>query len=186
MAGGRQDQYAAAFGGFNHFRFTANGVRHEPIALERSFKSMLNEIMVVCYTGASRLSSHMISRVMDGYAAQDPRITGALRGLASLAGPMATALRDSDPLEVGRLLTENWQFQKALDPGMETAEMARLEQAMDRAGSLGGKAAGAGAGGCMFFLCPDTMASREAARSAGARILSAFGWADLGVRSWRE
>jgi D-glycero-alpha-D-manno-heptose-7-phosphate kinase len=185
LAGGRQDQYAAALGGFHHFRFTAGGVDPEPIALDPAFAGQLAEHTIVCHTGASRISSRMISRVMEGYAAKDPRITRALRGLASLAVPMATALRSADIDGVGRLLSENWGYQVALDPGMKTAEMAQLEEAMKRAGSLGGKAAGAGAGGSMFFVCVDPDAAREAARKAGARVIPCR-WAEEGVRAWHE
>ena len=109
----------------------------------------------------------------------------ALRGLVSLAAPMAAALRAADLDEIGRLLTANWSYQVALDPGMQTAEMARLEAAMKRAGSLGGKAAGAGAGGSMFFVCADPDAARAVAREAGARVIPCT-WATEGVRSWRE
>jgi mevalonate kinase len=64
---------------------------------------------------------------------------------------------------------------------MSTPEMAALERAMDRAGSLGGKAAGSGAGGCMFFLAPDNpSAMLEAARQAEARVLP-VSWAMRGV-----
>ena len=185
LAGGRQDQYAAALGGFNHFHFTAERVRVEPIVLDPGFADQLATSMILCYTGASRISSHMIARVMEGYASKDDRITGALRGLASLAAPMATALRAEDMDGIGRLLTENWRFQMALDPGMRTAEMARLEDAMKRAGSMGGKAAGAGAGGCMFFVCSDPEAAGRAAREAGAHVIPC-NWASEGVHSWRE
>ncbi|HKP29346.1 MAG TPA: hypothetical protein VJU15_08075, partial [Gemmatimonadales bacterium] len=81
LAGGRQDQYAAALGGFNHFFFTASGVKVLPLDLDPAFRRTLEEHTVICYTGASRVSSRMISRVMDGYAARDPVITGALRGI---------------------------------------------------------------------------------------------------------
>jgi D-glycero-alpha-D-manno-heptose-7-phosphate kinase len=185
LAGGRQDQYAAALGGFHHFCFTAEGVRVDPIVLDSGFANRLAESMIVCYTGASRISSRMIARVMDGYAGKDPRITGALRGIVSLAEPMAAALRDSDLHQVGRLLTANWRFQVALDSGMQTAEMLRLEAAMERAGSMGGKAAGAGAGGCMFFVCSDPEAAANAAREAGARVIPCS-WASEGVHAWRE
>ena len=185
LAGGRQDQYAAALGGCHQFRFTADGVAAERIDLEDDFSQALARHTIICYTGASRISSRMISRVMEGYAARDPVITGALHGLATLAEPMAEALRASDLAAVGRLLGRNWGHQIALDPGMRTTEMARLEEAMQRAGSLGGKAAGAGAGGCMFFLCPDVPAARDAARSAGAQVIPCE-WTSEGVKAWRE
>src|SRR2546427_3003768 len=68
---------------------------------------------------------------------------------------MAEALRAADLGRVGALLSENWRHQQALDPGMRTDEMARLEQAVAAAGVLGGKAAGAGARGSVFFLGQD-------------------------------
>jgi mevalonate kinase len=65
---------------------------------------------------------------------------------------------------------------------MSTAEMADLERAMASAGSFGGKAAGSGAGGCMFFLCPDDPEPIvEAARSCSVRVLPVR-WAMYGVR----
>src|SRR5256712_12599136 len=74
---------------------------------------------------------------------------------------MAEALRAADLARVGALLSENWRHQQALDPGIRTDEMARLEQAVAGAGGgagvggRGGKAAGAGAGGSIFFLAKD-------------------------------
>ena len=67
---------------------------------------------------------------------------------------------------------------------MRTEPMARLEEAMRAAGALGGKAAGAGAGGCMFFLAGgDPGRAAHAAREAGGRLL-AFRWAAEGVKAW--
>ena len=87
-----------------------------------------------------------------------------------------------DVARVGRLLSENWAQQQALDSRMRTDEMARLEQAVIAAGALGGKAAGSGAGGCMFFLTPDDPRQvMEAARSCGVALLPVR-WAMYGVR----
>jgi len=66
---------------------------------------------------------------------------------------------------------------------MRTPEMARLEEALAGAGVLGGKAAGAGAGGSMFFLVRDLPRAADAARAAGARVLP-VAWASEGVRAW--
>jgi D-glycero-alpha-D-manno-heptose-7-phosphate kinase len=97
---------------------------------------------------------------------------------------MADALRVGRPAEIGRLLAENWRHQQALDPGMRTPRMAQLETMMTEAGAMGGKAAGAGAGGSMFFLIgtdPDT--ATRLARAAGATVLP-LAWAKDGVRVW--
>jgi galactokinase/mevalonate kinase-like predicted kinase len=107
-----------------------------------------------------------------------------LHALKDLAEEMAEALRAADLGKVGSLLAENWKRQQALDAGMRTGEMARLEDAMRGARVLGGKAAGAGAGGCMFFLAPERVSeAHEAARAAGATVLPVR-WATAGVRAW--
>jgi D-glycero-alpha-D-manno-heptose-7-phosphate kinase len=94
---------------------------------------------------------------------------------------MSQALVAADSAEVGRLLSDNWRHQQALDDRMRTPEMAQLEDVMIQAGALGGKAAGAGAGGCMFFLAPDDPSPLlEAAQQAGVRLLPAR-WAMRGV-----
>jgi galactokinase/mevalonate kinase-like predicted kinase len=81
-------------------------------------------------------------------------------------------------------LSENWRRQQELDPGMRTDDMARLEVAVTSAGALGGKAAGAGAGGAMFFVAGnDVQAVAAAAVAAGASVLP-VGWAREGVRAW--
>jgi galactokinase/mevalonate kinase-like predicted kinase len=94
---------------------------------------------------------------------------------------MTDALVAADMARIGQLLSDNWHHQLALDTRMCTPEMARLERLLRRAGALGGKAAGSGAGGCMFFLASDNPADLvEAAQQAGVRVLP-IGWAMRGV-----
>lgn len=184
LPGGKQDQYAAALGGFHRLGFQAGRVAVRPLALDSAVMAALGERIVVCYTGTSRISSRTISRVMSAYVARDTAVVAALRGMLEIAERMAEALRAGDLAEVGRLLSRNWSCQQQLDRGMCTPEMARLEAAMRDAGTLGGKAAGAGAGGSMFFLAADNPAAAiRAATSAGARVLP-FRWAEEGVKTW--
>jgi D-glycero-alpha-D-manno-heptose-7-phosphate kinase len=181
IPGGRQDQFAAAFGGFLRLTFRDPDASVEPLQLDPDFAAELERRMLLCYTGASRFSGATIGRVMRAYERGEPAIAGALDGLRRVAEDMADALRVGDISRVGALLSENWRLQQVLDPGMSTAEMARLERAMLDAGALGGKAAGAGAGGSMFFLGPDD--SREA-RAAVPRLgmqLLPVRWALMGV-----
>jgi D-glycero-alpha-D-manno-heptose-7-phosphate kinase len=139
---------------------------------------------VLCYTGRSRVSGATIARVMAAYERGDRPVTGALRALKDLAGAMAEALRAADLARVAGLLSENWKHQQALDPEMCTPEMARLERALAGAGALGGKAAGAGAGGAMFFITRDDPGPAiAAAREVGATVLPVR-WAREGVRVW--
>ena len=182
IPGGRQDQFAAAFGGFLRLGFRDPDATVEPIALDPEFKDELERRMLLCYTGASRFSGNTIGRVMRAYERGDATVSAALDGLRRVADDMTAALRAADFARVGALLSENWRLQQRLDPGMSTPEMAGLEKAMLDAGVLGGKAAGSGAGGSMFFLAPDDPApAREAVRRLGMRLLPVR-WALMGVR----
>ena len=184
IPGGKQDQYAAALGGWHRLSFRDPDVGIEPVTVDPAFAAALERQTVLCYTNTSRVSGDTIARVMRAYERGDRRVTGALHGLKDVADAMAEALRGADLARVGALLAENWTHQQALDPGMRTADMARLEQAMRSAGALGGKAAGAGAGGSMFFLVAgDRRVAVDAATAAGATVLPVT-WAAEGVRAW--
>lgn len=182
LPGGRQDQYAAALGGFHRLTFTGGPAGVHPLAVDPAFLSELAARTVVCYTGTSRVSSWTIARVMGAYSRGAPHVVDALRRLAEIAERMAEALTGGDLAGVAELLSENWRQQQRLDPGMCTDSMARLEAALREAGVLGGKAAGAGAGGCMFFVSAgDRSVVEERARAVGAALVP-FAWAREGVR----
>jgi D-glycero-alpha-D-manno-heptose-7-phosphate kinase len=181
IPGGRQDQFASALGGFLRLEFHDPEVEVERLRLDAGFMNDLSRRIVLCYTGASRFSGTTIERVMRAYERGDARVVAALHGLRQVAEEMSRALVEADSAAVGRLLSENWRYQQALDDRMSTPEMAQLERLMTDAGALGGKAAGAGAGGCMFFLSPDDPSPlHEAAQDAGVRLLPVR-WAMRGV-----
>jgi D-glycero-alpha-D-manno-heptose-7-phosphate kinase len=184
ILGGKQDQYAAALGGWHRLTFRDPDVGVEPMTIEPAFTAALERQIVLCYTNKSRVSGDTIGRVMGAYDRGDRAVTGALQGLKDVAEGMAQALRSADLARVGALLAANWTHQQALDPGMQTPEMARLEEAMRGNGAIGGKAAGAGAGGSMFFLLKgDRRAAERAAAAAGATVLP-FTWSTEGARAW--
>ncbi len=183
MAGGKQDQFAAALGGFQRLSFRDPDVGIEPLTLDPAFAAELESRTILCYTGKSRVSGSTITRVMNAYENGDTLVMGALQALKGVAERMVEALRAADLARVSALLAENWRHQQDLDADMQTAEMARLEHAMTQAGALGGKAAGSGAGGCMFFVVRDPAAATAAAREAGAQVLPVR-WQREGVRMW--
>jgi D-glycero-alpha-D-manno-heptose-7-phosphate kinase len=183
IPGGRQDQFTAAFGGFLRLGFRDPEATVEPLALERDLLAELERRTVLVYTGASRFSGATISRVMQAYERGESAVTGALHGLREVGERMADALRHGDLVTIGRLLDANWRHQVTLDAAMCTAPMERLTQAMRDAGALGGKAAGSGAGGSMFFLGPeDPRPAVAAARGLGMTILPVR-WSTTGVRA---
>jgi len=181
VAGGQQDQYAAALGGFQHLIFDHGTTTATPIALDAGFAATLAAHTVICYTGRSRFSGSTISRVMEAYQGQDRVVVNALRRLAQLGHAMLDALHAQDLARVGELVADNWKAQQDLAPGMCTPAMASLEAAMLAAGAIGGKAAGSGAGGTMFFIVPgNPEPARAAAIREGVQLLPTR-WADRGV-----
>jgi D-glycero-alpha-D-manno-heptose-7-phosphate kinase len=183
IPGGRQDQFIAAYGGVLRLTFRDPDATVEPIAVGDPFAAELERRLLLCYTGASRFSGDTIGRVMRAYERGDRAVAGALDGLRRTAEEMADALRAEDVAAIGALLSRNWRLQQRLDAGMSTPDMRRLEAAMGDAGCLGGKAAGSGAGGSMFFLAPDDPApAREAVARLGMRLLPVR-WAMTGARS---
>lgn len=181
IAGGRQDQFAATHGGFLRLEFQDPQVEVQRLRLDPEFAANLERRVLLCYTGASRFSGTTIDRVMQAYERGEQRVARALHGLRDVAESMTCALVAADSTRVGQLLTSNWRHQQALDPRMCTPGMAHLDRTVMEAGALGGKAAGSGAGGCMFFLAPDDPRPViEAARSSGAQLLPVR-WAMEGV-----
>lgn len=182
ISGGRQDQFASSHGGFLRLDFRDPEAEVQRLKLDPEFAADLARRTVLCYTSASHFSGATIDRVMLAYERGDATVARALHGLRDVAEAMAAALSAADSARVGELLTENWAHQQALDPRMRTEGMARLERSVTDAGALGGKAAGSGAGGCMFFLGPDDPGPMiEAARKCGVQLLPVR-WAMYGVR----
>jgi len=182
IPGGRQDQFASSHGGFLRLDFRDPEADVSRLKPDPEFIAHLARRLVLCYTSASRFSGSTIARVMQAYEQGDRKVSAALHGLRQIAEAMTGALGAADFARVGQLLSENWQHQQELDPRMCTDEMAQLERSVLAAGALGGKAAGSGAGGCMFFLTPDNPnAVIEAAHHSGVRVLPVR-WAMYGVR----
>jgi D-glycero-alpha-D-manno-heptose-7-phosphate kinase len=183
VAGGKQDQYAAALGGFRLMTFDADRVAAQALAVDPHFARELAAHTLLCHTGASRFSGATIRRVMRAYENDDDGVGAALRSMADIAAAMAGALLRGSLSEIGGLLSDNWREQQQLDAGMCTAQMAHLEAAVVQAGAAGGKAAGSGAGGAMFFVIPgDVGPARAAAERCGAVVLPVE-WAVEGVRN---
>jgi D-glycero-alpha-D-manno-heptose-7-phosphate kinase len=182
IAGGKQDQFMAALGGFQQLSFSDPDVGVTPLALQPAFADELERSLVLCYTGMSRISGRTIARVIAAFERRDAGVVRALHGMKELALRMGDALLSGDLARVAELLSRNWQHQQELDPAMRTTDMHRLESAVGSAGALGGKAAGSGAGGCMFFVAPGRAAEvAEAARGAGASVLPVT-WSGEGVK----
>lgn len=151
IPGGRQDHYAAAFGGALELTFgRATTVR--PLELDARAIRSVEERCLVFYTGQSRISGDTISAVLGAYTSGDARVAGLLSRMRDLAGAMALALADGDIDTLGGLVGEHWQHQRGLHPAIPTPRIDEVLATAARAGALGGKALGASGGGCVVVI----------------------------------
>jgi D-glycero-alpha-D-manno-heptose-7-phosphate kinase len=147
---GRQDQYAAAAGGFNLIEFLPRGagVRIEPLVCPPHTLEKLHRSLMLFYTGRQRAASSVLSG--QRAAIEDGSATAALLGMRDLAYEMRDVLGRGEVEAVGDLMHRNWELKRSLVDGLSDAQLDDFYERARAAGATGGKLLGAGAGG--FFL----------------------------------
>jgi len=185
-AGGKQDQYAAALGGICFMEFSDPDVGASHLDLPASVIAELEKHLVLCYTGKSRISGNIIERVMGAYRRGVSATVAALHRLKAIAHEMKAALMMGDVDSFAALLQQNWENQKRLDPAVTNAEIDALFDLALGSGAAGGKATGAGGGGCLLFCAqPDREHElRRALLAQGVQLLD-FSFDFHGLQTWR-
>jgi D-glycero-alpha-D-manno-heptose-7-phosphate kinase len=152
LAGGKQDQYAAAFGGVNFIEFlTDDRVIVNPLRVAPSILNELQSSIVVCFSGQSRDSDIIIRDQMNAAAANG----GALEALHALkrdALDMKQALLRGDIGELARILNHSWENKKATAVSVSNPFIEKLYAVARANGARGGKISGAGGGGFLMFI----------------------------------
>ena len=148
---GKQDQYAAAFGGFNVFQFNADGsVDVEPVLLDYKIRLDLERHLILFFMGTTRDASSVLKE-QKARTAQNFEI---LKRMSDSVPVFKEALLCSDFKYAGEMLLEAWNMKKQLASSISNQPIDRLyDLAMDH-GAWGGKILGAGAGGCLMMLAP--------------------------------
>lgn len=165
-SGGVQDQIAASFGGFNRINFSADGYTVDPVIISPQRKKLLNQNLMLFFTGFSRFSSEI--QVSTESAMKDK--TAELLEMYALVEDAGRILEsESDLDEFGRLLDHTWKLKRGITSKISTDSIDGLYQTAMQAGALGGKLLGAGGGGfLLFYVNPD---KQEAVRRAMERLL---------------
>ncbi len=173
LLGGRQDQYAAALGGFHEFRFEGEAVVCRPLSIAPTSARDLREHLLLVYTGQSHFSSATHERVWEAYARAGSTVRRALGAIRELGLQATVALEAGDWKQLAEIVDENWRHQQRLDPTISTSHAQGIEAAAREAGAWGLKATGAGAGGCLVIVCPPDSRQGVAAATGerGARTL---------------
>jgi D-glycero-alpha-D-manno-heptose-7-phosphate kinase len=172
ILGGKQDQYAAALGGFNYMTF-GQTVEVERLNISRAMVEELENRLVLCYTGKSRLSGNIHEHVWGAFRRGVPETVNALYYLRNCAIRMRTVILEGNVEEFGELIGQSWKHQKALDASVTNAQIEHLFEVAQKAGAPHGKACGAGGGGCLlFFTEPGKQQDvADAVAAAGARVI---------------
>ncbi|NNE47325.1 MAG: GHMP kinase [Rhodothermales bacterium] len=185
IQGGRQDQYAAAFGGINFMEFKRSETLVNPLRIPPEWISELEYSLVLAYTGKSRLSSDIIADQVKNYADKSSDAVDAVTETKALAEEMKRLLLLGQLSDFGRLLHEAWEIKKRLSQQISSPFIDNLYAAARSAGALGGKISGAGGGGFMYFFAEFDRRHQvmEALTSQGAEVVH-FGFSDSGMQQW--
>lgn len=151
---GKQDQYAAAFGGFNLIEFLPDeNVLVEPIICKASTMSTLQDNIIVFYTGITRSASAILSKQSQAISSHKIK-NNILASMVKLVYVMKDELQRNNPDCVGALLHENWVLKKSITDDISNSAIDYLYELARQAGAEGGKILGAGAGGFLMLYAP--------------------------------
>lgn len=153
VIGGRQDQYASALGGFHAFSFDGEEVTVKPLNISEDTISELEARSVLCYSGELHIAGTVNEQIMAEYTAGNPRTINALRDMKDLAHKVERSLVTGDVDEFGRLIQSVGETQKSFHPVVVPHVVEDIFVTARANGAIGGKLAGAGAGGYIYLFC---------------------------------
>ncbi len=153
IQGGRQDQYAATFGGFNFIEFLKDKVIVSPLRISREVLNELEYRLLLCYTGGTRLSAGIIEDQTSRYIRGERESVEAMDKVKALATSMRNALLLGDLDDLGVLLNEAWKAKKRFSPKISSPHIDKMYETARDEGAIGGKLSGAGGGGFLLLLC---------------------------------
>ncbi len=179
IAGGRQDQYAACYGGLNFMTFRSAKSPGGPVRIERlqmpeAHLAALQQRLVLADSGVARLSGEIHRAVWDAFARHDSEVTGALLALKNYGRAMRDAIAGSDFGGIRHVMNENWLQQKRLHPSVTNESVDAIFELAMRSGASAGKACGAGGGGALVFYASshgDARSLRGALAAAGVTVI---------------
>jgi len=186
MAGGKQDQYAATFGGWNFMEFyKEDKVIVNPLRIRPEYLQELSFNIVIYYTGTSRLSSTIIEAQSDNVTKKSDKSIEAMHNLKEQAYMMKEAILKGELSRIGDILDYGWKNKKATASGVTNDIIDNIYTSAMKAGATGGKISGAGGGGFMTFYCPGNT------RYKVIDVLNTFGgevhnieFSNYGLTSW--
>jgi D-glycero-alpha-D-manno-heptose-7-phosphate kinase len=186
IKGGLQDQYAAAFGGFNFIELAGDRVVVNPLRIRPDIMLELEHNMLLAFTGKTRTADHIIEDQTARFEHAEEDALAGLRRQKELAVEMKDALLKRRLRDFGDLLDVSWQAKKRMSDRITNPHIDEIYEAAKREGALGGKVTGAGGGGFMLFYCDYRSKHRvaETLVKMGAHV-DEFAFEHEGMRTWR-
>jgi D-glycero-alpha-D-manno-heptose-7-phosphate kinase len=185
IAGGRQDQYAATFGGFNFIEFERDQTIVNPLRIKDECVHELEHNLLLAYTGITRDSDRIIDDQRGRYVGGEERALDGLHMQKTLAVEMKNTLLRSDLDSFGDLLGHAWEHKKKMSPLITNPFIDELYEEAMLHGAIGGKVTGAGGGGYILFYCDFRRRHQVAQRlvKMGAPVTD-FAFEPRGVSTW--
>ncbi len=186
IAGGRQDQYAASFGGFNLIEFYTDNTVVTPLRIPGEIVSELEYHLMLCYTGRTRLSSGILEEQIKRYEARNDNVLGAMKQIKEITYRMKDCLVQGRLYEFGDYLDTSWEQKKRMNPLVTGESIDELYALAKSKGAIGGKILGAGGGGYLLLFCPfyKKHIVAQALQAAGAQVVG-FHFEHSGLQTWR-
>ena len=167
ISGGFQDQYAAAFGGFNLIEFARGSARVTPVRLTADTLAALEANLLLCYTGSVRRNVGIIDRQIALWREGREETRMGLKELHELAYVMREAIEAGDADALGARLRDAFESKMRMNPAItEHTGVERMLELARATGATGGKMCGAGGGGYLLLYCPVDAQARVRARLA--------------------
>jgi len=155
LAGGKQDQYAATFGGVNYMEFSGEDkVIVNPLRIRQRYIDELENNLLLYYTSQTRESAELIKRQSRNVAEKKQSSIEAMHELKHQAQMMKEALLKGHLDEMGNILNIGFEQKRKMADGINNQLIDDIYAAAKASGATGGKISGAGGGGFMIFYCP--------------------------------
>lgn len=186
MVGGKQDQFAATFGGFNFMEFNKDLVTVSPIDIKKEYINELEFNTILYYTGVSRVSSKIIKAQVDSVKNKNASAIDAMHMLKQNSIDMKDVLLKGQLDKMGELLTVGWLNKKQMSSSISSSLIDNIYNSAIMAGATGGKISGAGGGGFFIFYCPKNTRYKvidELSKFGGE--FRRFKFSYTGVESWK-
>ncbi|HLK28486.1 MAG TPA: hypothetical protein VKT28_07890 [Puia sp.] len=186
MAGGKQDQYAATFGGVNFMEFYGdNKVIVNPLRVKQQYLFELENNLLLYYTATSRESAKIIEKQSRNVVDKKEKSIEAMHQLKHQAQLMKEALLKGRLHEIGEVLDFGFQQKRQMAEGISNSLMEEIYEEAKKSGATGGKISGAGGGGFMIFYCPGNSKHRveEALKKFGGHS-KRYQFVDHGLTTW--